>query len=63
MLEYGEDEIQFLEMMMFKGRANFKRGDSITCMSQKYQDIFNRQFEKNIKEYCAAMFQKKYGIK
>ncbi len=63
MLKYGEDKIQFLETMMFKGRTNFKRGDSITCMSQKYQHIFNRQFEKNIKDYCATMFQEKYGIK
>lgn len=63
MISYGEKEILFLEKVFFTGRTNFKRGDSITCMSEKYQEIFARTFEKNIKKHFATMFQEKYEIK
>ena len=63
MIEHGEKEINFLEKILFTGRTNFKRGDAITCMSEKYQEIFSRTFEKSMKKHFATMFQEKYQIK
>lgn len=60
MIEHGEKEILFLEKILFTGRTNFKRGDAITCMSEKYQEVFQRMFEKSMKKHFATMFQEKY---